>query len=100
LGGGACGSTGFGTLGGEFFGPPVGTPVGTPLGCQPGCLALGGGLFRGGFLYLGSTGCQLGLTLCLLPRGLPLCGTLGCELSLSLGFLSGFLPSSTPLDGR
>jgi hypothetical protein len=88
LGGGACGSTGFGTLGGEFFGPP--------LGCQPGCLALGGGLFRGGFLYLGSTGCQLGLTLCLLPRGLPLCGTLGGELGLS----SGFLPGSTPLGGR
>ena len=90
FGGSACGSTGFGTLGDAFFG----SPVGPPLGCQPGGLALCGGLFRGGLLYLGSTGCQLGLTLCLLPGGLPLCGTLGGELGLSLGFLSGFLPGS------
>jgi hypothetical protein len=73
-------------------GTPLGTPPGTPLGCQLGGLALGGGLFSGGLLYLGSTGCQL----CLLPRGLPLCGTLGGELGLS----SGFLPGSTPLGGR
>jgi hypothetical protein len=46
------------------------------------------------------TGCQLGLTLCLLPRGLPLFGTLSGQVGLSLGFLSGFLPGSTPLGGR
>jgi hypothetical protein len=78
----------FGTpLGTPFGGSLFGTPFGTSFGCQPGGLALGGGLFRGGLLYRGATGCPLGLTLCLLPRRPPLCGP-------PLGFLSGLHPGS------